>query len=104
MWNGYAIQRDDSTSSIVSGSRIIARGLSCAHLRVATATSARCSLVVPYSCMWRIAAIEYVLGAPPTPNGVSNCDAGNDESKLKLGRGPRRLRDGKQASPWGARA
>jgi uncharacterized protein YbjT (DUF2867 family) len=40
-------------SSIVIGSCIIAFGFSIAHLRVATAISASCSLVVPYSCMWR---------------------------------------------------
>ena len=43
--------REASTSSTVSGSRMAARGLSAAHFRVATATSASCSLVVPNSCM-----------------------------------------------------
>ena len=37
--------------------RIIAFSLSIAHLRVATATSASCSLVVPNSCMWRLATM-----------------------------------------------
>ena len=55
-WSGHEIMRDASTSSTVSGSRIMARGFSCAHFRVATATSASCSLVVPNSCMCRAAA------------------------------------------------
>ena len=41
---------------MVRGSRIIAFGLSIAHLRVATAISASCSWVVPYWCMWRVQA------------------------------------------------
>ena len=53
---GQAIGFEASTSATVIGSRIIARGLSDAHLRVATATSAICSRVVPNSCMWRVAA------------------------------------------------
>jgi len=77
-----------------------ARGLSCAHLRVATAISANCSLVVPYSCMCRVAAIEYALGAPPTPNGASNCAAGNVASSMNPPpRGPRRFRAEKPVSP-----
>src|SRR3990172_6815645 len=28
-----------------------------------------------------MAAMEYELGGPPTPNGTSNCAAGSDESK-----------------------
>ncbi|MNT24348.1 hypothetical protein D3C72_1598150 [compost metagenome] len=48
---------------MLSGSRIIASGFSCAHLRAATATSARCSRVVPYWCIWRAAASAYeVIG------------------------------------------
>ena len=50
-WNGQAISRELSTSSMVIGSRIAAFGFIAAHLRVATATSASCSLVVPNSCM-----------------------------------------------------
>ena len=45
-----------STCSIVSGSFSQASGFSSAHLRAATATSASCSRVVPYWCMWRDAA------------------------------------------------
>src|SRR5438309_2168394 len=56
-WKGYAIQRDESTSSMVIGSRIIAFGFSIAHLRVATAISASCSWVVPYWYIWRMQAI-----------------------------------------------
>ena len=62
--------RDDSTSSTVSGSRIMARGLSCAHLRVATASSASCSLVVPYSCMWRVGGQRVAGGRSGEPEGL----------------------------------
>ena len=55
--NGQAIMRERSTSSMVIGSRANAFGLSAAHLRVATATSAICSLLVPNSCMCRVASM-----------------------------------------------
>src|SRR5439155_1130217 len=55
-WSGHEIMREASTSSTVNGSRMSARGFKAAHLRVATATSASCSLAVPNSCMWRAAA------------------------------------------------
>ena len=45
---GSLIMGDSSTSSMVSGSRDQALGLSRAHSRAATATSASCSAVVPY--------------------------------------------------------
>lgn len=48
--------REARTSSTPSGLRMMARGFSCAHWRVDTASSASCSLVVPYWCMWRVAA------------------------------------------------
>ena len=60
---------------MLSGSRMNDFGFSSAHFRVATAISANCSCVVPNSCMWRIAAIAYTLGGPPTPYGSSNCAA-----------------------------
>ncbi|MFD0661728.1 hypothetical protein [Thermocatellispora tengchongensis] len=47
------------TSSTVSGSRTNALGLSLAHCRAATATSASWARVVPYWCMWRAAARAY---------------------------------------------
>ncbi|CAM5263891.1 hypothetical protein STANM309S_06345 [Streptomyces tanashiensis] len=53
------------------GSRNIASGLSAAFARVRTATSASCSRVVPYSCMWRRAAIAY-LAIRVCPYGTSN--------------------------------
>ena len=70
--NGHEIRREFSTSSIVIGSRIIAFGFSIAHLRVATAISASCSLVVPYSYMWREQAIAYAPTGCGRPNGASN--------------------------------
>ena len=54
--NPRALMRDPLSIADVLASRMIARGFSCAHFRVATATSASCSLVVPNSCMWRAAA------------------------------------------------
>ena len=56
-WNGSAIQRDAWWSSIVSGVRNCAIGLRQAQARVDTAIAPSCSLVVPYSCMWRRAAM-----------------------------------------------
>ena len=54
--NGSTTGREASTSSTVSGSRMKAAGFSAAQRRAATATSASCSRVVPYSCMCREAA------------------------------------------------
>src|SRR5829696_4212833 len=48
--------RERRTYSTERSSRTKALGFSSAHSRAATATSARCSRVVPYSCMWREAA------------------------------------------------
>ena len=66
--------RDDTTSSTVIGSRYSASGFSEACSRTATAISANCSGVVPYSCMWRCAAMAY---APMStlPYGTSYCIA-----------------------------
>ena len=53
---GSLIGREFRTSSIESGSRRKASGFMAAQPRAAVATSASCSRVVPYSCMWREAA------------------------------------------------
>ena len=58
--NGSAIIGPSSTSAIVIGSRTNASGLGPALKRADTAISASCSIVVPYSCMWRRAAIAYL--------------------------------------------
>ena len=73
--SGQAISRELSTSSTLIGSRIIARGLSVAQRRVATATAANCSSVLPKRCMCRTCGIENILGGPQMPNGSSNCPA-----------------------------
>ena len=70
---GQAISREFSTSSTLIGSRIIARGLSVAQRRVATATAANCSSVLPKWCICRTCGIENMLGGPQPPNGCSNC-------------------------------
>ena len=57
--NGSAIMRELRTSSTVIGSRYCASGLRPANSRTPTAISASCSDVVPYSCMWRRAAMAY---------------------------------------------
>ena len=53
---GSQIMRALTTSSTVRSSRIVASGFIFAHWRAATATSASCSRVVPYSCMCRAVA------------------------------------------------
>jgi len=60
--NGSLIIRALSTVSTSSGSLENASGLSCAHLRAATATSARWRRVVPYWYMWRAAISAYEEG------------------------------------------
>ena len=55
--NGSLTGRAFSTSAMVRGFFSHATGLSNAHSRAATATSAICSRVVPNSNMWREAAI-----------------------------------------------
>ena len=67
--SGSATSFDDSTSSTVIGSRYIAFGLRVACSRVCTAIDASCSGLVPYSCMWRCAAIAY---APTSVSPVGN--------------------------------
>lgn len=69
--NGSAITGPSSTSSTVIGSRNIASGLAAAFARAWTATEASCSSVVPYSCIWRRAAIAY-LAMSVCPYGTSN--------------------------------
>ena len=54
---GSAIIGELCTSSMVISSRYMASGFSEALYRVETAISASCSMVVPYSCMWRMAAM-----------------------------------------------
>ncbi len=68
--------REASTSSTVIGSRYLAWGFRLACLRIVTAISASCSLVVPYSCMWRCATSAY----EPTmvgPKGASKLSGGS---------------------------
>ena len=64
--SGSATTRDSSTSSTLISSiltncksviALTASGLRIACLRVATEIWASCSVVVPYSCMWRWATI-----------------------------------------------
>lgn len=69
--NGSAIIGPPSTSSTVIGSRYRASGLWAAFALAWTATEASCSSVVPYSCMWRRAAIAY-LAISEWPYGTSN--------------------------------
>jgi len=60
------------TSSTVIGSRIIARLFLEAQARVATATEASCSSVVPYFFMWATIGTVNVEGGPMVPYGASN--------------------------------
>ncbi len=60
-WSGSATIGDASTWSTVTGSRRKASGLCCACSEAATLISANWALVVPYSCMCRL-AVERVLG------------------------------------------
>ena len=48
-----------TTSSTVTTSRSSAWGLCWACWEAATLIQASCALVVPYWCMWRMAAIAY---------------------------------------------
>src|SRR5689334_20623754 len=69
--NGYDTMRAFRTCSTVRGSFSHAFGFLSAHLRADTATSASCSRVVPYWCMWRIAAIAYELIGEISRKGAS---------------------------------
>ena len=60
-WSGSETIRDSTTSSTVTGSGYIACSLYWACFEAATRTAANCSDVVPYSCMWRRAAIPYIV-------------------------------------------
>ena len=84
---------------MVSGSRWNARGFSAAHLRVATAISASCSLVVPYWCMCRVAASAYAAGGDCTPYGRSHCQSGNQGSSCAGRAETPRLRLDRRVSP-----
>ena len=59
--SGSEIIGELTTSSTVTTSRSRAWGLCCAWCEAATLIQASCSLVVPYSCMCRIAAMAYWL-------------------------------------------
>jgi hypothetical protein len=59
--SGSAIIGEPTTSFTVTTSRTIACGLCCAWCDAATRIHASCSLVVPCSCMWRMAAIAYMF-------------------------------------------
>ena len=75
-WSGDEIMREAITSSTVIGSRYLAWGFRLAWRRIVTAISASCSLVVPYSCMWRCATSAYeptIVG----PNGASKWSGGS---------------------------
>ena len=56
---GEEIMREFTMSATVMGSRNRASGFIEACLRIATATSANCSEVVPYRCMCRWAIMAY---------------------------------------------
>jgi hypothetical protein len=75
--NGDATISDASTSSTVSGSRLLARGFNEAHSRVRTAIVASCSGVVPKVAMWRLAASEYPPIGPCRPYGPSHSARGS---------------------------
>ena len=55
---------------------LTASGLRMAWARVAVAISASCSLVVPYSCMWRVAAMAY-MAMSVAPQGRSMLERGS---------------------------
>ena len=57
--SGSEIIGELMTSSTVTTSRKSAFGLCWACCEAATLIQASCALVVPYWCMWRIAAIPY---------------------------------------------
>ena len=61
-----------STCSTVTGLRRNARGLSTAHSRCATTTSARSRLLIPRSCRKRCAGTVNVAYGASAPNGASN--------------------------------
>ncbi len=76
--SGSATMGELSTSSTVTSSRSMACGLCRAWWEAATLTQASCSLVVPNSCMCRIAHIAYMLavvGCAGNSQGISGCAA-----------------------------
>jgi hypothetical protein len=64
-----------TTSSTVTTSRSMACGLYWACVLAATLIQASCSLVVPYSYMWRAAHMAYMF-TTVGPNGYSNIMSG----------------------------
>ena len=74
-WSGSEIIGELTTSATVTTSRSRASGLCCAWCEAATLIQASCSLVVPYWCMCRIAAMAYWL-TTVGPYGNSNGTSG----------------------------
>src|ERR1035437_1406648 len=72
---GSATIGEASTSLTVSTSRSSAFGLCCAWWEAATLIQASCSLVVPYSYMWRMAHMAYPLTFA-MPEGYSHWKSG----------------------------
>ena len=93
---GQQIMRASITSWMVIGSFMRAMGCIIAHFRVATATSASCSRVVPYLCMCRVTGMEKVVVGPKVPKGSSNWPLWVALSSAKPG-SPTRERP---LSPW----
>jgi len=69
--SGLDTMREPSTSAMPRGPRVKAAGFRLAQARAATATSASCSRVVPYSCMWREAASAYEVAGKMGAYGAS---------------------------------
>ena len=71
--SGSAIMRDAWWSATVIGLRIIARGFIDPCVRSATATAPNCSLVQPYSIMWRRANMPNACAGVSSPQGICIC-------------------------------
>ena len=76
--SGSAIIGELTTSSTVTTSRSSACGLCWAWWDAATLIQASCWLVVPYSCMWRMAHMAYMF-TTVGPKGYSNWTSGAAE-------------------------
>src|SRR5690242_2491913 len=77
-WRGSEIIGEPTTSATVTTSRSIACGLCWAWCEAATLIQASCSLVVPNSCMCRMAAIAYwftTVGAKGASKATSGAAA-----------------------------
>ena len=103
--SGSAIIGELTTSSTVTTSRSIACGLCCAWCEAATLTQASCSLVVPNSCMCRIAHIAYrfaVVGADGNSKAslghARTADARRRPGRHALGARPAGQRDQRDAA------